>query len=125
MARKRLRGGPLGANLIAIGRLTPEQLTDALRDQRELTKISAAEQTLVEWEKQFGADHLNTSRARYQLARLQLTAGEAAVALELSRAALKAQQSILGRDHQWTRATGEIAALASCVLERGSLAACR
>jgi len=125
MTRKRSCGGQLGANLVALGRLTPRQLADALHDQRELARLQAVEHTLAEWERQFGADHLNTSRARYNLARLRLAAGEAAAALALSNAALKAQQTVLGVEHEWTQATTRLAETAHCVLERGSLAACR
>jgi hypothetical protein len=125
MLRKRSCGGALGANLVALGRLTPQQLADALHDQRELERLRTVECTLTEWERQFGADHLNTSRARYHLARLRLTAGEAAAALELSSSALAAQRTVLGAEHEWTQATARLAEIAHCVLERGSLAACR
>ena len=103
----------------------PRQLAGALHDQRELEQLESAERTLAEWERQFGADHLNTSRARYNLARLRLVAGEAAAALELSSSALEAQQTVLGAEHAWTQATTRLAEIAHCVLERGSLAACR
>jgi hypothetical protein len=125
MRRKRRDGGPLGANLVALEKISPQQLAEALHDQRELQQLMSVERTLADWERQFGADHLNTSRARYNLARLRLVAGEAAVALELSRVALMAQQTVLGADHKWTQATTRVAQLAHCVLERGSLAACR
>jgi hypothetical protein len=125
MLRKRSCGGLLGANLVALGRLTPQQLADALNDQRELAQLGTVERTLAEWERQFGPDHLNTSRARYNLARLRLAAGEAAAALELSRLALTAQHTVLGEQHEWTQATARLAEIAHCVLERGSLAACR
>ncbi|HTQ33221.1 MAG TPA: hypothetical protein VMI30_03530 [Stellaceae bacterium] len=80
---------------------------------------------MAEWERQFGVHHLNTSRARYNLARLLLIAGEAAAALELSQAALAAQQPVLGADHEWTQATTRLTETACRAIERGSLAACR
>ena len=115
----------MGANLVAMGKLTPQQLAEALNDQRALAQIKSAEQTLAERERQFGVHHVNTSRARYDLARLRLIAGEAAAALELSQAALAVQQSVLGTKHEWTQATTRLTETAGRAIERGSLAACR
>jgi hypothetical protein len=105
LERQRVHGKGLGANLIALRRLTVDQLVTVLQDQRDLKGLPVSERTLVEWERSFGHNHPNTSRARYNVARLHLAAGNATDALKLGRAALAVQEAALGRNHAWTRAT--------------------
>ena len=118
MARRRMHGGLLGANLIALGRLTVDRLVAALQDQRELATLPVCEKQLANWERSHGADHPNTSRARYSLARLQLAAGDAATALDLSRAAFDSQKIVLGAEHPWTKDTARLIAAALDAINR-------
>src|SRR5271154_5509211 len=71
LARQREHRGALGANLIALRRLTVDQLVTALQDQRDLTTLAVCENRLASYERSFGPEHPNTSRARYSLARLR------------------------------------------------------
>jgi hypothetical protein len=116
--RQRLRGGPLGANLIALERLTVDQLVAVLQDQRDLATLPVCERQLTNWEISFGPNHPNTSRARYSLARLRLAAGDPATALELGQTALAIQKTVLGPDHPWTRDTVRLNAAATTALDR-------
>ena len=120
LVRKRTTGRQLGANLIAMGRLTPEQLATVLNDQRDLANLPSCEQALVKCERTLGPDHPNTSRARYNLARLRLAAGDAATALTLCRDAIAAQQRTLGPDHPWTGASERLAQAALRALTKSA-----
>jgi hypothetical protein len=108
LARQRKHGGGLGANLIAMQLLSVEQLVGVLQDQRDLRTLPQCERTLTQWEQTFGPDHLNTSRARYDVARRLLAAGDPARALTLSRVARAAQEAALGPDHAWTKDTARV-----------------
>ena len=113
LVRQRVRGGMIGANLIALQRVTVEQLVGVLQDQRDvLTQLPRCEVALTRLEAALGRDHMNTARARYKLARPPLAAGNPAQALELARAALAAQKPALGPDHAWTQETEQVIAAA-------------
>jgi len=117
LARQRKHGGALGANLIAMRLLSVDQLVGVLQDQRDLSTLPQCENTLRQRELTFGQDHLNTSRARYDVARLLLAAGDFAGALTLARAAHAAQEAALGPDHAWTKAAARIIAAALRALD--------
>lgn len=124
LRRQRIEGGRLGANLIALGLLTPDQLRILLQDQRDLdAALPLCRRTLARLEAMLGANHPNTSRARCNLARLLVAGGQPDEALPLAEAALVAQRAALGPKHPWTLDSGHVAAEAREAIERVEIAA--
>jgi hypothetical protein len=103
LKRQEQHGGKIGENLVAMGLVTPMQLTSALRLQREVeTALPACERTLAKLESGFGPMHPNTAHARCNLARLLVLAGRPAEALPHGRAALAARHAHHGPRHAAT-----------------------
>jgi hypothetical protein len=111
LARQQREGGHLGANLVAMGVLTVPQLLVALKSKREAeAAIELCQRALTRLQSQYGEAHPMTGRARYSLARVLLAAGRPADAAQHVDDALADHTAALGRDHEWTRDTAELAA---------------
>jgi hypothetical protein len=119
LAHQRRHGGRLGTSLVALGVLTVEQLLDTLRSQQEVgAALQLCARTLQRWEGAYGANHPNTNRARYNLARALLIAGRAADSMVHAEAAFAGHIAALGPDHAWTRESGQLAANVRHVIAR-------
>ena len=76
LARQRAEGGRLGNHLVALGVLTITQLLTVLRDQKDIeSAIELCEHTVEKYKANLGEAHVNTARARCQLARAYLLSG--------------------------------------------------
>jgi hypothetical protein len=73
---------------------------------------------LVIFEKALGPEHPNTNRARHNLARLLLAAGNATKAFCVGETALAAHEKILGRYHDWSKDSARVTAEALTELGR-------
>jgi hypothetical protein len=118
LARQAERGGRLGSHLIALGLLTPNELAALLRVQREVeAALPGARRALAKLEAGFGDAHPNTLRARYNLARLLLVAGEPEAASRQAETALASYTRLYGAKHHWTRDCARLAAQAKAALD--------
>jgi hypothetical protein len=117
LARQSELGGRLGTHLIALGLLTPNELTALLRVQREVeAALPGAERALAKLEAAFGDAHPNALRARYNLARLLLVAGEPQAAREHAEQTLESYTRLYGPKHEWTRDCARLVAQAKAAL---------
>lgn len=111
LRRQRTQGGRLGANLVALGMLTSEQLRVLLQDQRDLeTALPLCRRALARLEQTAGPKHPNTSRARSNMARVLVAGGRAPEALPMAEAAFAIQRETLGLSHPWSRDTLQVIA---------------
>jgi hypothetical protein len=118
MQRQRKQGGRLGYQLVAMGALTPEQLTAALARQRDLeAAVTASARSLRTVRIQHGEMNRQTVRARQELGRAYLAAGQAADALSLSESALQEYRKAFGAEHVYTREMAKLAADARAALK--------
>jgi Tetratricopeptide repeat len=104
LQRQSVQGGHLGAHLIALGVMTPLELSTLLVEQNDArTTLPFCERTLIRWESEFGVHHAATARARCNLAHALLSAGQAKEALAASQMAFTALRATYGDDHAWTK----------------------
>ncbi len=109
LRHQQIAGGRLGANLIALGLLTSDQLAEVLRYQREIAgAVSGCERSLAKLVAGLGPNHPNSLRARINLARLLLLAGRTVEALNMGQIALGTLGTMLGAGHEWTREAAAI-----------------
>lgn len=109
LERQKTDGGRLGSILVAMRVLTVQQLLTTLHNQRQIdSALDLCERTLHNWESTYGATHPSTNRARYNLARALMVAGRAADAVPYAEAAYTGHRDGLGRDHAWTRESGQL-----------------
>jgi|SRR5579859_1237982 hypothetical protein len=96
-------GGRIGTHLIAMGVLTVDQLLGVLASQQASgSVVDLCLPAMEGLESEYGANHPNSFRAHYNLARALLAVGKAAEALPHAEAALAGHRQSLGSDHRWT-----------------------
>jgi hypothetical protein len=103
LARQQRFGGRIGTHLIALGVLTADQLLHALSSQHASgAVVDLCLPAMEGLESEYGADHPNSFRAHYNLARALLAVGKATDALPHAEAALAGHRASLGSDHPST-----------------------
>jgi hypothetical protein len=109
LARQKRLGGRIGTHLIALGVLTIDELLNALSSQQASgAVVDLCLPAMEGLESEYGADHPNSFRAHYNLARALLAVGKAADALPHAEAALAGHRHSLGGDHPSTREAAQL-----------------
>ena len=111
LERQKQLGGRLGTHLIALGVLTIDELLGVLATQQASgSVVDLCLPAMDGLENEYGANHPNSYRAHYNLARALLAVGKAADALPHAEAALAGHRQSFGDDHPHTREAAQLVA---------------